>query len=119
MPSKLESNFVDCLNCGMRVPRDVNLCPKCDDHVARQTNGAILTVDIAHQRERVHEALEKLEQLFRVAEEQRAAGVRVIVGSSLIRDAVMVDLRARQSRGDILDYGLDGQNSGAFMIKLR
>jgi hypothetical protein len=41
------------------------------------------------------------------------------VGSSLIRDAVMADLRARQSRGDILDYALDGQNSGAFMIKLR
>ena len=78
-----------------------------------------LTEDIAHQQERVHEALIKLERLFVEAEIGRAAGLRLIVGSGLIREAVFEALRARQFRGDILGYGQDGQNSGAIFVKLR
>lgn len=112
-------NIIDCLSCGMRVPRDVGRCPKCDGQVARQTDGYVLTEDIAHQQERVHEALIKLERLLIEAEVGRAAGLRVIVGSGLIREAVFAELRARQFSGDILSYSQDGQNSGAVFVKLR
>ena len=113
------SNLIDCLSCGMRVPRDISRCPKCDDHVTRQTDGYVLTEDIAHQQERVSEALIKLERLFVEAELGRAAGLRLIVGSGLIREAVFEALRTRQFRGDILGYGQDGQNTGAIFVKLR
>jgi hypothetical protein len=115
----MSSRFFDCLNCGMRVPRDIGLCPKCDDRVGLQTDGAIITADIAHHQERVVDAMVKLHQLFAAAEAQRAAGLRIIVGSGLIREAVLEELHARLFRGEIGGYTAEGRNHGALLVSLR
>jgi predicted ATP-dependent serine protease len=115
----MSSRFFDCLNCGMHVPRDIGLCPKCDDRVAVQTDGAIITADIAHQQERVVDAMAKLHQLFAAAEAQRAARLRIIVGSGLIREAVLEELHARQFRGEIGSYTVEGRNHGALLVNMR
>jgi site-specific recombinase len=103
----------------MRLPHGRAQCPKCDDQLSRQSTGAVLTVDIAHQGERVHEALSKLSHWCGVADQERASGLRLIVGSGLIREAIFAELRFRQLSGEITHYSQDGQNQGAILVRLR
>jgi site-specific recombinase len=79
----------------MRLPHAQAQCPKCDDQLDRQSTGVVLKVDIAHQGERVHEALAKLSHWCGVADQERAAGLRLIVGSGLIREAILAELPGR------------------------
>jgi site-specific recombinase len=103
----------------MRLPHAQTQCPKCDDQLDRQSTGVVLNVDIAHQGERVHEALAKLSHWCGVADQERAAGLRLIVGSGLIREAILAELRFRQLSGEITHYAQDGQNQGAIIVSLR
>jgi hypothetical protein len=103
----------------MRLPPGQAQCPKCDDQLGHQSTGVILTVDVAHQGERVHEALAKLAHWCGVADQERAAGLRLIVGSGLIRDAILGELRFRQLSGEITHFGQDGRNQGAVLVMLR
>jgi hypothetical protein len=79
----------------------------------------VLNVDIAHQGERVHEALAKLSHWCGIADQERAAGLRVVVGSGLIREAILAELRFRQLCGEITHYAPDGLNKGAIIVSLR
>jgi len=103
----------------MRLPHGQAQCPKCDDQLDRQSTGLVLTVDIAHQGERVHEALAKLSHWCDIADQQRASGLRLIVGSGLIREAILAELRMRQMCGEIAHFAQDGQNQGAVLVRLR
>ena len=45
-----------CLSCGMTLSETVKVCPKCDSELDNQTDGSIITVDIAHNGEKPHQA---------------------------------------------------------------
>jgi hypothetical protein len=48
------------LNRGMSVSETMRYCPKCDNGLNLQHDGSTITVYIAHQGERVMEALRKI-----------------------------------------------------------
>ena len=103
----------------MRVASGTASCPKCDNDLTQQTDGSTVTVDIAHQGERLHEALAKLDQL--VARE--GAGVteqlRLVVGGGLIRQAVMARLAYFERQSSIVSYEPERSNPGAVIVRLK
>lgn len=103
----------------MDVSVGTQRCPKCDGELAQQTNGDVLTEDIAHHRETIREALAKLQRLMAEAERTRAAGLRLVVGTGLIREAVVAELATLKHRGEIRDFDQDGPNRGALRVVLR
>ncbi|MCB1646054.1 MAG: Smr/MutS family protein [Pseudomonadales bacterium] len=110
---------LDCLFCGMQVARDAVRCPKCDQRLADQTDGHMLTEDIAHQHETVAQAMRKFARLLAEADLSRAAAVRLIVGTGLIRERVLEELSTLQHRGEILAYDTEGRNQGSVVVTLR
>lgn len=119
----------ECLDCGMLhqlpapsiIDRKQHVaCEKCDASLMEQGDGSTLTVDIAHQRETVNEALDKLDQALEQAWSDNTSQLRLIVGGGAIRDAVLGELYFRRSRGVVLDY-TDGAGArrGALMIRIR
>lgn len=117
-----------CLRCGMLVkarrfglddvpPRLV--CPKCDEDLYRQHDGKVLTRDIAHQRETVARALEKLDGLLLDGWRGHWKGIRIVVGGAAIRDQVLAQLRFYRDRGVVRDYREDSPNRGAIVATLR
>lgn len=108
-----------CLNCGMSVDGSTQNCPKCDNALGLQHDGSTLTVDIAHQGERVSEALQKMEHEIQRARQGVALNLRLIVGSGLIRDEVLLALRDSKFRGDIRDFEIEPYNTGAVLIRLK
>src|SRR5690606_22911925 len=102
-----------CLHCGMRVaaPRfDLEQvpprlrCPKCDDELYAQHDGRLLTCDIAHSRETVAQALDKLERLLLEGWRGHYRGLRIVVGGGAIRDEVLGQLRYYRQRGIVRDF---------------
>jgi len=112
-------NRIDCMQCGMVLSRDMVRCPKCDDQLDAQSDGRILTVDIAHNRETVREAMIKLNQTLDEIDRTRAAGARFIVGTGKIREAVSAELGTYLFRKDILSYEFEGNNEGVILVMLR
>ncbi|MFT4862220.1 MAG: hypothetical protein ACI95C_001438 [Pseudohongiellaceae bacterium] len=110
---------VTCLDCGMDVSADMSHCPKCDNALNLQHDGSTITVDIAHNGERVSEALEKMQQEIEVARKGVAKRIRLVVGSGLIRDEVLLALRDLKFRGDVIDFDPEFANSGAVLIVLK
>jgi len=108
-----------CLDCGMSVTETLDYCPKCDNALNLQHDGSTITVDIAHQGERVSEALRKMQSEIDLARKGIAKCIRLVVGSGLIRDEVMLVLRDLRFRGDILDFELEPYNAGAVVIRLK
>ena len=45
--------------------------------------------------------------------------IRLIVGSGLIRDEVVLALRDLKFRGDIKDFDLESGNRGAVLVRLK
>lgn len=109
----------NCLACGMSVDDFVSHCPKCDNDLEQQHDGSVITVDIAHQGERVHEALEKMEREINSARRGVAQHLRLIVGSGLIRDNVLLRLRDFEFRGDIKEFDSENNNPGSVLVKLK
>lgn len=117
-----------CLRCGMdtKVPRfeldavPLHLaCPKCDERLYLQHDGKLLTRDIAHQRETVPRALEKLDRLLLEAWRGYSKGIRIVVGGAVIREQVLAQLRYYRERGIVRDYREDSPNRGAIVALLR
>jgi hypothetical protein len=95
------------------------VCPKCDENVYLQHDGRFLTRDIAHGRETVARALEKLEALLLEGWRGTYRGVRIVVGGARIRDEVLGQLRHYRERGVIRGYREDSPNRGAIVAELR
>lgn len=117
-----------CLRCGMTVkaPRfDLDqapprlACPKCDENVYLQHDGKLLTEDIAHRRETISAALEKLDRLLLEGWRGYWKGVRIVVGGAAIRNEVLGQLRYYRERGIVRDYREDSPNRGAIVALLR
>jgi len=108
-----------CLNCGMRVDAQARLCPKCDNHLDEQTDGSTVTVDIAHNGERVHEAVKKLRSRLKEARAGVTQNIRFVVGSGLIREEALSMLADMQRRGVIIDQRVEPGNAGAILVKLK
>ncbi|MES2605173.1 MAG: hypothetical protein V4603_09555, partial [Pseudomonadota bacterium] len=90
-----------CLHCGMTVaaaPLDIDrlpprlVCPKCDQDLYAQHDYSCLTRDIAHQRESIPKALEKLDASLLKAWQGYYQSMRLIVGGGLIRGQVLGQL---------------------------
>ena len=108
-----------CLDCGMSVSEDMRNCPKCDNALDLQHDGSIITVDIAHQGERVNEALRKMQSEIDLARKGVAMCIRLIVGSGLIRDEVLLALRDLEFRGDIKGFEAEPFNAGTVLLRLK
>ena len=94
-------------------------CAKCDENLYLQHDGRFLTRDIAHGRETVARALEKLEELLLDGWRGYYRGVRIIVGGGLIRDEVLGQLRYYRERGNVRVFREDSPNRGAIVVTLR
>lgn len=108
-----------CLDCGMSVSETMHYCPKCDNALNLQHDGSTVTVDIAHQGERVSEALQKMQSEIDLARKGVAKCIRLVVGSGLIRDEVLLVLRDLRFRGDILGFEPESFNAGAVLVRLK
>lgn len=108
-----------CLNCDFPVNESDKVCPKCDSQLVLQTDGSTTTLDIAHGRQRIDDAMEQLRSA--VAQHQRSTTqfLRVVVGGDRIRHAALQELRVMQSHGTIFQFGQDDRNRGALMIVLK
>lgn len=103
----------------MSVGGSLTHCPKCDSDLAAQTDGSVLHADIAHQRETIPVALQKLQQALDEARSGHASAIRLVVGRGLIRDELHRQLSWLKHSGEILDYDHDDGNTGAIVIQLR
>ena len=121
-------NIRTCLNCGLDNPvnhsdfrdRDTSeCCPKCDGILFLQGNGRLLNRDIAHSRETVDVAMNKLEEAIQQVWNAPESGLRLIVGGGRIREEVLAQLDYYQSQGWILRYETDLPNEGAVKVWLR
>ena len=84
-----------------------------------QHDGSTITIDIAHQGERVSEALRKMQSEIDLARKDVIMSIRFIVGSGLIRDEVLLALRDSKFRGDVIDFESEPSNAGAVLVKLK
>ena len=103
----------------MAVEPSLSHCPKCDNALNEQHDGSIVTVDIAHQGERVAEALVKMQKEIDLARAGTAMSIRLIVGAGLIREEVLLALRDLEFRGDIKGFDTEPFNKGAVLVRLK
>ena len=103
----------------MAIMMDEQFCPKCDSEIRLQSDGSVLTQDIAHQGERVSEAVAKLDELMRDGYAGRTAKLRLIVGSGLIREEINIVLGGYLFRKEIIAFAQEGRNQGAIIVTLR
>ncbi len=108
-----------CLQCGFSVTESDKVCPKCDSPLQRQTDGSTTTLDIAHGRQKINEAIEQLRSAIEKHQRRPTQFLRVIVGGDRIRQATLTELQAMQSQGTILQFGQDDRNRGALIIVLK
>ena len=108
-----------CLDCGMSVNVTLQYCPKCDNALNLQHDGSTVTVDIAHHGERVSEALQKMQSEIDLARKGAAKCIRLVVGSGLIRDEVLLVLRDLRFRDDIIGFEPESFNAGAVIVRLK
>ena len=109
---------VTCAACGMIYNLGSGRCPKCDTQPFSENRRATLTVDIAHQGQRVHEALEEFAEALEMAREQGYGYLRLIVGSGKINQELALDLDTAIWRGLIKDYQYEDPNQGVYLVRL-
>ena len=109
----------NCLKCGFPVAVSDRVCPKCDSQIALQTDGSTTTIDIAHGKQKVNEAIEQLRSTIEKHQQGTTQFLRFIVGGDRIRLAAINELRNMQSRGAIVRYGSDDRNRGALIVVLK
>lgn len=117
-----------CLHCGMSVPAPrlqfdtlppMLRCPKCDQNLYLQSDGSCLTRDIAHQRETIARALEKLDGLLLEGWASYCETIRIIVGGGVIRQQALGQLHYYQKQGRLLACREESPNKGAILVTLR
>ena len=116
-PPRMETKT--CLSCGRRVEARSLYWPKCDNRLDKQTDGSTVTIDIAHQGEKVWEALRKLDLEVHTVKNGIAANLRVIVGSGAIRDAALARLMDYEIRKVIIAHEIASDNAGAIIVHLK
>jgi hypothetical protein len=94
-------------------------CVKCDENLYLQHDGRFLARDIAHGRETVARALEKLDDALLDGWRGYYRGVRIVVGGGLIREEVLRQLSYYRQRGIVRRYREDSPNRGAVVAELR
>lgn len=118
----------ECQLCGMRLRVPVSeygehhpeaICIKCDSPLFFQSDGSVLTADIAHQRETVAQALEKMDQVLNAAWLGYEQSVRLVIGGGAIREAVLGALTYQRRAGRIVGFRLESSNRGAVVVDLR
>jgi hypothetical protein len=109
----------ECQRCGFPADDGVRRCPKCDADLLAQTDGSIRTIDVAHGRETVAEALKKLRSAIRRERPRLLRQLRVVVGQGLIRDAVAAELLALRARRAIVRWEFEEGNPGAVLVTLK
>ena len=107
-----------CQFCGMSLFNTSKPCPKCDSDLEDQYRSTTLTVDVAHNKETVKRAIGKLYQVIERNQIMKHRQIRIIVGSKKIREEVVNELEALKRGKAIFDFGMDGKNSGAFLIRM-
>jgi len=116
------SERVECDRCGFPVELDSgSVCPKCGRKVEARYAGKIVEVDVAHEGERVGEALDKLERALDRALMGDARGLRVIHGYGASGTPGVIGPRVRGwLRGEAARYGWkvvgDKYNAGATLV---
>lgn len=108
-----------CLNCGMHLDVQARRCPKCDNELDQQTDGSTVTIDIAHNGERVHEALRKLRDRIDEMKQGVAQYLRLVVGSGAIKEETLAVLHELERRKVIVRYEIEPRNQGAILVKLK
>ena len=103
----------------MRINSGARRCPKCDNHLDEQTDGSTVTVDIAHNGERVHEALRRMQDQVETENRGVAQYIRFIVGSGVIREEAMASLGDLKRRGVIIHQEVARSNGGSILVKLK
>ena len=93
-------------------------CPKCDSAIENQFQPSTLTVDVAHNKETVKQALIKLHRVLKKNEVMKHRQIRVIVGSKIIRAEVIKELETLKRQKAIFGFKTDGENSGALVIRM-
>jgi len=124
MPTTLRRQ---CLQCGMMLelpPPDLHErhaapCPKCDSDVWAQSDGSILTADIAHDGETVAQAMAKLDRALQDAMAAYCRALRLITGGGAIREEALGQLAFLVREGRILSCREEGRNRGAVLVQLR
>ena len=94
-------------------------CPKCDNRLDEQTDGSTVTVDIAHNGERVREALDKLHACIKASKKDVIQNLRLVVGSGLIREEALLTLHALARRKVIVEFEQEPGNPGAILVRLK
>ena len=103
----------------MFVSPHSQVCPKCDSVLSEQTDGSVVTCDIAHQGERVHEAMIKLEKLIDREKSNVTGSLRIIVGSGVIREEACARLENYVRGNRIKSFDQHGKNRGVLLVRLR
>ena len=67
-------------------------CPKCDSVIENHFQPTTLTIDVAHNKETVEQALVKLHRVFKKNKVMKYRQIRVIVGSKTIKSEVRKEL---------------------------
>jgi hypothetical protein len=109
----------ECQRCGFPADDGVRRCPKCDADLHAQTDGSIRTIDVAHGRETVAEAIEKLRSAIRRDRAGLLGTLRVVVGQGLIRDAVAAELAALRAHRTIVRWEFEKGNPGSIVVTLK
>ena len=107
-----------CQFCGMSLFNTSETCPKCDSVIENQFQPATLTIDVAHNKETVEQALVKLHRVFKKNKVMKYRQIRVIVGSKIIRSEVIKELEILKREKTIFDFKTDGKNSGALLVRM-
>lgn len=103
----------------MAVAQATRYCPKCDNELDAQTDGSIITVDIAHNGERIRDAVRKLEANIAEALKGNARYLRLVVGTGVIREETLIHLIMLEKRKTIVGFSEDGSNHGAILVSLK
>lgn len=109
----------ECQGCGFPADDGVRRCPKCDADLLAQTDGSIRTLDVAHGRETIADALDKLRSAIRRERPGLVRTLRVVVGQGLIRDAVAAELAALRARRAIVRWEFEKNNPGSVLVTLK
>jgi len=65
------------------------------------------------------DSLQKMQSEIDLARESVAMCIRLVVGSGLIRDEVLLALRDLRFRGDIMGFEPESFNAGAVLVRLK